>query len=218
MIGSRNKSGRDRQEYLIENSPGIYTSHPYKNYKQSKKETSNEKLKPGNEIEKAIPASSPRKTENDREVYKKRLSEKHHFDTQIQLILGGSTGAVALWCHIEDAMKSGNSAVFLMYVPVFIQKMESIAPLVLKYEAIQSDEGLPEEDPLAVALNWKLDSKELIQRMNNNVEKLRRCNFLDENYVEADQLIQWYQKTFEERNLEYDENGESDSKGDKNCG
>ena len=115
-------------------------------------------------------------------------------------------------------MKSGNSAVFLMYVPVFIQKMESIAPLVLKYEAIQSDGGLPEEDPLAVALNWKLDSKELIQRMNNNVEKLRRCSFLDENYVEADQLIQWYQNTFEERNLEYDENGESDSKGDKNCG
>ena len=70
----------------------------------------------------------------------------------------------------------------------------------------------------AVALNWKLDSKELIQRMNSNVEKLRRCSFLDENYVDADQLIQWYQKTFAERNLEYDENGESDSKGDKNCG
>lgn len=153
-----------------------------------------------------------------REAYRKRLSEKHNFETQIQLILGGSTGAVALWCHIEDAMKSGDSAGFLTYVPVFIQKMESIAPLVLKYEAIQSDEGLPEEDPLAVALNWKLDSKELIQRMNSNVEKLRRCSFLDENYVDADQLIQWYQKTFAERNLEYDENGESDSKGDKNCG
>lgn len=153
-----------------------------------------------------------------REAYRKRLSEKHNLDMQIQLILGGSTGAVALWCHIEDAMKSGDSAGFLTYVPVFIQKMESIAPIVLKYEAIQSDEGLPEEDPLAVALNWKLGSKELIQRMNNNVEKLRRCCFLDENYVDADQLIQWYQKTFAERNLEYDENGESDSKGDKNCG
>ena len=208
------------QVLLKKNHPGFYAPNPYKKYNHSEKETSNEELKPGNEneIEKAIPASSQRKTENDREVYKKRLSEKHNLDTQIQLILGGSTGAVALWCHIEDAMKSGNSAVFLMYVPVFIQKMESIAPLVLKYEAIQSDGGLPEEDPLAVALNWKLDSKELIQRMNNNVEKLRRCSFLDENYVEADQLIQWYQNTFEERNLEYDENGESDSKGDKNCG
>lgn len=186
-----------------------------KNKKRSKKENSNKEQKPGDEKnEKTIPAIPQRKTEKDREVYKKRLSEKHNFETRIQLILGGSTGAVALWCHIEDAMKSGDSAGFLTYVPVFIQKMESIAPLVLKYEAIQSDEGLPEEDPLAVALNWKLDSKELIQRMNSNVEKLRRCSFLDENYVDADQLIQWYQKTFAERNLEYDENGESDSKGD----
>ena len=101
---------------------------------------------------------------------------------------------------------------------IFIKKMESVAPLVLKYEAIQSDGVLPEEDPLAVALNWKLDSKELIQNMNGNVEKLRRCSFLNETYVDADQLVQWYQKTFEERNLEDDENSEADSKGDKSCG
>lgn len=194
-------------------------AHKGNTNKDKKKPSSGErKTGKGNEVEKTSLIPSSRKAEKDREVYKKRLSEKHNFETQIQLILGGSTGAVALWCHIEDAMKSGDSAGFLTYVPVFIQKMESIAPLVLKYEAIQSDEGLPEEDPLAVALNWKLDSKELIQRMNSNVEKLRRCSFLDENYVDADQLIQWYQKTFAERNLEYDENGESDSKGDKNCG
>lgn len=187
--------------------------------KYEKEPSSGEReIEKGNEVEKTSLIPSSRKMEENREVYKNRLSEKHNFDTQIQLILGGSTGAVALWCHIEDAMKSGDSAGFLTYVPVFIKKMESVAPLVLKYEAIQSDEGLPEEDPLAVALNWKLDSKELIQKMNNNAEKLRRCNFLDENYVDADQLIQWYQKTFEERNLEYDENSESDSKGDKNCG
>lgn len=211
-MAGRSERNRNRSKDLKKENPSLYAD---KNKKRSKKENSNKEQKPGDEKnEKTIPAIPQRKTEKDREVYKKRLSEKHNFETRIQLILGGSTGAVALWCHIEDAMKSGDSAGFLTYVPVFIQKMESIAPLVLKYEAIQSDEGLPEEDPLAVALNWKLDSKELIQRMNSNVEKLRRCSFLDENYVDADQLIQWYQKTFAERNLEYDENGESDSKGD----
>ena len=217
---SRDNKNSYKQAYLKEKYPVFYATHPYKKYKHSEKETSNEELKPGNEneIEKAISASSPRKPENDREAYEKRLSEKHNLDMQIQLILGGSTGAVALWCHIEDAMKSGDSAGFLTYVPVFIKKMESVAPLVLKYEAIQSDGVLPEEDPLAVALNWKLDSKELIQNMNGNVEKLRRCSFLNETYVDADQLVQWYQKTFEERNLEDDENSEADSKGDKSCG
>lgn len=142
-----------------------------------------------------------------REAYRQRLAEKHFLDAQIQSILGGDTGVVEQWCHIENAMKSGDSAEFLTYVPKFIQNMKMVTPLVLQYDAIQSDEGLSEDDPLAVALNWKLDSKKLIQRMNNNAEKLVKCDFLDKKYVDADELIQWYQRNFEGKVLKYDENG-----------
>lgn len=201
---SKNRSAQGAK--ISKNTTELRKTHLNKTNKIGKKEVG--RITSGEpESEKPEVASALGEIGTSREAYRQRLAEKHFLDAQIQSILGGDTGVVEQWCHIENAMKSGDSAEFLTYVPKFIQNMKMVTPLVLQYDAIQSDEGLSEDDPLAVALNWKLDSKKLIQRMNNNAEKLVKCDFLDKKYVDADELIQWYQRNFEGKVLKYDENG-----------
>lgn len=197
-MGIASRSQKEKRNH--ENAKELRIKHDNKKNRQNRKGESKHqggRVSSGeSESKKSEVAPTLGETGTTREAYRQRLAEKHFLDAQIQSILGGDTGVVEQWCHIENAMKSGDSAEFLTYVPKFIQNMKMVTPLVLQYNAIQSDEGLSEDDPLAVALNWKLDSKELIQRMNNNAEKLVKCDFLDKKYVDADELIQWYQRNF----------------------
>ena len=122
--------------------------------------------------------------------------EKSRLDNQISTALGSDTGILALWNQIEMEMASGNVTLFKEYSTSFLKKVDSMNALVAKYQAIRPLPTDPKGDPMTRSLELPLESEAAVQKVNQQVEKLKASSILENEDLNAKQLQNWYQGTF----------------------
>lgn len=125
-----------------------------------------------------------------------RAMEKSRLDNQISTALGSDTGILALWNQIEMEMASGNVTLFKEYSTSFLKKVDSMNALVAKYQAIRPLPTDPKGDPMTRSLELPLESEAAVQKVNQQVEKLKASSILENEDLNAKQLQNWYQGTF----------------------
>lgn len=125
-----------------------------------------------------------------------RAMEKSRLDNQISTALGSDTGILALWNQIEMEMASGNVTLFKEYSASLLKKVDSMNALVAKYQAIRPLPTDPKGDPMTRSLELPLESEAAVQKVNQQVEKLKASGILENEDLNAKQLQDWYQGTF----------------------
>lgn len=126
-----------------------------------------------------------------------RAMEKGRLDNQISTVLSGDTGILALWNQIEMGIASGNVTLFQVYGASFLKKVDSMNALVAKYQAIRPLPTDPKGDPMTRSLELPLESEDAVQKVNRQAEKLKASGILENKDLNAKQLQDWYQGTFQ---------------------
>lgn len=132
-----------------------------------------------------------------RQDREQRAMKKNRLDSQIQLLLGCGTGILATWDYLGLGITTGSVTTFKTLAPKFIKKVEDLNRVVEEYDAIKSISSDPKEDLLTMALDRKLKSRKLIEQVNENAEKLKDSGFLEEQDIDPERLLEWYQQAID---------------------
>lgn len=129
-----------------------------------------------------------------RQDREQRVKKKNKLNSQIQLSLGSGTGILAVWKQVQTAVTTGNVPLFESYAPIFVEKVKAMNEIVKQYDEIVSISSDPKEDLLTISLNSELESRELVVRVNEIMEKLEAGGFLCKREIDPEQLLEWYRK------------------------
>lgn len=146
------------------------------------------------EEEKLLPVKQDPQLRREQEA---RATEKGRLDNQISTALSSDTGILALWNQIEMGIASGNVTLFQVYGASFLKKVDSMNALVAKYQAIRPLPTDPKGDPMTRSLELPLESEDAVQKVNRQAEKLKASGILENKDLNAKQLQDWYQGTFQ---------------------
>lgn len=129
-----------------------------------------------------------------RQDREQRVMKKNRLESQIQLMLGGGTGILAIWDHLVLGITTGSITAFKTLAPKFVKKVEDLNEIVEEYDAMKSISSDPKEDLLTMAFDRELKSRKLIAQVNENAEKLKASGFLGEQEIDPERLLEWYQQ------------------------
>ena len=132
-----------------------------------------------------------------RQDREQRVMKKNRLESQIQLMLGGGTGILAIWDHLVLGITTGSITAFKTLAPKFVKKVEDLNEIVEEYDAMKSISSDPKEDLLTMAFDRELKSRKLIAQVNENAEKLKASGFLGEQEIDPERLLEWYQQAID---------------------
>lgn len=132
-----------------------------------------------------------------RQDREQRVMKKNRLESQIQLMLGGGTGILAIWDHLVLGITTGSITTFKTLAPKFVKKVEDLNEIVEEYDAMKSISSDPKEDLLTMAFDRELKSRKLIAQVNENAEKLKASGFWGEQEIDPERLLEWYQQAID---------------------